>query len=175
MTGGGPFPQNAVHREKGHRDLFDVQQQSAAAGFHFVEGVGNGDSQVYQNDQGVENVIAAADEIVGCADINDGADPPPQGLDLGAAMAASCSIVYGRAVQSVQISLHYSDFRMECKQSFPVLRENLSDSRETAKTGRIFQWLSEFVGVLKIHSAGQKIFCMLAGRTASVRPACFSD
>ena len=47
---------------------------------HFVEGVGNGDSQVYQNDQGVENVIAAADEIVGCADINDGADPPPQGL-----------------------------------------------------------------------------------------------
>ena len=96
-------------------------------------------------------------------------------IDLGAAMAASCSIVYGRAVQSVQISLHYSDFRMECKQSFPVLGENLSDSRETAKTGRIFQRLSEFVGVLKIHSAGQKIFCMLTGRTASVRPACFSD
>ena len=77
---GSPDPQDAVHREKGHRDLLDVQQQSAAAGFHFVEGVGNGDSQVYQNDQGVENVIAAADEIVRRTNVNNGADPAAQGL-----------------------------------------------------------------------------------------------
>ena len=61
---GSPDPQDAVHREKGHGGSFDPQQQRTAGGLCLVEGVGNGDHQVYQNDQGVENVIGAADEIV---------------------------------------------------------------------------------------------------------------
>lgn len=77
---GSPDPQDAVHREKGHGGSFNPQQQRTAGGLCLVEGVGNGDHQVYQNDQGVENVIGAADEIVRRTNVNNGADPAAQGL-----------------------------------------------------------------------------------------------
>ncbi len=71
---------SAVHREEGHGGSFDPQQQRTAGGLCLVEGVGNGDHQVYQNDQGVENVIGAADEVVRRTNVNNGADPAAQGL-----------------------------------------------------------------------------------------------
>ena len=80
MVLGGPEPQDAVQSEKSHGGSFNPQQQWATGGLCLVEGVGNGDHQVCQNDQGVENVVGAADEIVRCTNINNGADPAAQGL-----------------------------------------------------------------------------------------------
>ena len=77
---GSPDPQSAVHCEEGHGGSFDPQQQRTAGGLCLVEGVGNGDHQVYQNDQGVENVIGAADEVIRRTNVNNSADPAAQGL-----------------------------------------------------------------------------------------------
>ena len=58
---GSPDPQSAVHCEEGHGGSFDPQQQRTAGGLCLVEGVGNGDHQVYQNDQGVEKSVVLMD------------------------------------------------------------------------------------------------------------------
>ena len=73
---GSPDPQSAVHCEDSAEGGVSIRASGTADGLCLVEGVGTVTIRFYQNDQGVENVVGAADKIVRCTNnINNGAGP----------------------------------------------------------------------------------------------------